>query len=38
VKLSAQRAGLPGNVLSFYIVPLEPAYKAGLPGHVPVID
>jgi len=36
VKLPAHRAGLPGNVLSFYIVPLDPAYKAGLAGHVPV--
>jgi hypothetical protein len=29
-------AGLPGKVISFYIVPLDPAYKAGLAGHVPV--
>ena len=29
------RAGLPGNVISFYIVPLYPAHKAGLAGHVP---
>jgi len=28
--------GLPGNVISFYIVPLYPAYKTGLAGHVPV--
>jgi hypothetical protein len=27
---------LPGKVISFYIVPLDPAYKAGLAGHVPV--
>jgi len=27
---------LPGNVVSFHIVPLDPAYKAGLTGHVPV--
>jgi hypothetical protein len=36
VKLPAHRAGLPGKVISFYIVPLDPAYKAGLAGHVPV--
>ena len=41
VKLSAHRAGLPGNVISFYIVPLYPAClptagKAGLAGHLPV--
>jgi len=35
MKLPAHRAGLPGNVTSFYIVPLDPAYKAGLAGHVP---
>jgi hypothetical protein len=42
VKLPAHRAGLPGKVISFYIVPpvvgsnrLDPAYKAGLAGHVP---
>jgi hypothetical protein len=29
-------AALPGKVISFYIVPLNPAYKAGLVGHVPV--
>jgi hypothetical protein len=27
--------GLPGNVISFYIVPLGPAYKAGLAVHFP---
>jgi hypothetical protein len=26
VKLPAQRAGLPGKEISFYIVPLDPAY------------
>jgi hypothetical protein len=26
VKLPAQRAGLPGKVILFYIVPLDPAY------------
>jgi hypothetical protein len=36
VKVPAHRAGLPGKVISFYIVPLDPAYKAGLAGHVPV--
>jgi hypothetical protein len=36
VKLPAHRAGLPGKVISFYIVPLDPAYKAGLAGHSPV--
>jgi hypothetical protein len=45
VKLPAHRAGLPGHASgeqnvskgSFvYIVPLHPAYKAGLAGHVPV--
>ncbi|MBM4350544.1 MAG: response regulator [Deltaproteobacteria bacterium] len=28
MKLSAHRAGLPGKVISFYIVPLDPAYPA----------
>jgi hypothetical protein len=36
VKLHAHRAGLPGNEISFFIVPLDPAYKAGLAGHLPV--
>ena len=45
MKLPAQRAGLPGhavasrmraNEMSFLIVPLDPAYKAGLAGHLPV--
>jgi hypothetical protein len=36
VKLPAHRAGLPGNEISFFIVPLDSAYKAGLAGHVPV--
>ena len=30
-------SGLPGKVISFYIVPLDPAHSAGLAGHVPVI-
>jgi len=42
VKLQAHRAGLPGKVISFYIVPLDPFYPArggtGLAGHVPVKD
>jgi hypothetical protein len=36
VKLPVHRTGLPGKELSFHIVPLDPAYKAGLAGHVPV--
>jgi hypothetical protein len=45
VKLPAYRVGLPGhavasrmraNEISFFIVPLDPAYKAGLVGHLPV--
>ena len=45
VKLPAQRAGLPGHAvasrmrakeISFLIVPLDPAVKAGLAGHLPV--
>jgi hypothetical protein len=35
MKLPGHRPGLPGNVISFYIVPLDPAYKAGLSGHSP---
>jgi len=35
VKLPAHRAELPGNEISFLIVPLHPAYKAGLAGHLP---
>ena len=38
MKLPAHRAGLPGNEISFFIVPLDPAYKAGLAGHLPVDD
>ena len=46
VKLAAHRAGLPGHASGeqnvskgnfIRIVPLDPAYKAGLAGHVPVI-
>jgi len=36
VKLSALKAGLPGKVVSFYIVPLAPFLKDGLVGHTPV--
>jgi len=36
MKLPAQRAGLPGNEISFFIVPLDLAYKAGLAVHLPV--
>jgi hypothetical protein len=35
MKLPAHRARLPGNEISFLIVPLHPAYKAGLEGHLP---
>jgi hypothetical protein len=38
VKLPAHRAGLPGNEISFLIVPLDPPYKAGLAGHLPAKD
>jgi hypothetical protein len=38
VKLPAHRAGLPGNEISFLFVPLDPAYKAGPAGHLPVKD
>ena len=35
VNLPGHRPGLPGKVISFDIVPLDPAGKAGLVGHVP---
>jgi hypothetical protein len=35
VKLHAHRAGLPGDKISFFIMPLDPAYKAVLAGHLP---
>jgi hypothetical protein len=38
VKLPAHRAGLPGKEISFLIVPLDPAYKARLAGHLPAIN
>jgi hypothetical protein len=34
VKLLGHRPGLPGKAISFHIVPLDPASKAGLAGHV----
>jgi hypothetical protein len=36
VKLPAHRPGLPGNEISFLLVRLDPAYKAGLAGYLPV--
>ncbi len=36
MKLPGHRPGLPGKVISFHIVPLDPAHRAGLAGHVPV--
>jgi len=35
VKLLAHRVGLPGNEISFFIVPLDSAYKARPTGHLP---
>jgi hypothetical protein len=35
MKLLGHRPGLPGNVKSFYIVPLDPAHSAGLAGSSP---
>ncbi len=35
MKLLGHRPGLPGNVTSLYIVPLDPANSARLAGHVP---
>ena len=35
-KLLGHRPGLPGKVITFHIVPLEPTCRAGLAGHVPV--
>jgi hypothetical protein len=37
MKLPGHRPGLPGNVISFYIVPLDPAYSART-GLLPVTD
>jgi hypothetical protein len=35
-KLPSHRAALPGKVITFYIMPPDPAYKARLGGHLPV--
>jgi hypothetical protein len=35
LKLFGHRPGLPGKVITFHIVPLDPACKARLAGHVP---
>ena len=35
LKLPGHRPGLPGKVTLFYIVPLDPAHRAGLAGHAP---
>jgi hypothetical protein len=35
MKLLGHRPGLPGNVTSFYIVPLDPVHSARLAGQVP---
>ena len=34
MKLPGHRPGLPVSVVSFHIVPLDPAYRLGLAGHV----
>ena len=34
MKLPAHRAELPGDAISFYIVPPDPAHSAGLAGHL----
>jgi len=36
LKLPAYRAGLPGNEISFHIMPFSPPIKVGLAGHLPV--
>jgi len=36
MKLPVCRTGLPGKELSFHIVPLDPAHKARVAGHLPV--
>ena len=38
VKLPADRAGLPGKEIFIYIVPLDPAYKTEVRGHVPAVQ
>ena len=35
MKLPDLRPGLPGNVISFYIAPLDPAHRARLAGRFP---
>jgi hypothetical protein len=35
MKLLGHRPGLPGNVTSLYIAPLDTVHSAGLAGHVP---
>ena len=36
LKLPGHRPGLPGKEIIVLIVPLDPAYRAGLAGHLPV--
>ncbi len=36
MKLLVHRTGLPGEEIFVNIVPLDPAYKAGLAGYLPV--
>jgi hypothetical protein len=36
LKLAGHRPGLPGDVISFYIVPLDPAQRAVFARHAPV--
>ena len=36
MKFPGHRPGLPGNVISFQIVPLHPAHSTELAGHIPV--
>jgi hypothetical protein len=38
LKLLAHRAGLPGKEIFIYIVPLDPAYKTEVRGHVPAVQ
>ena len=35
---TAGSAGLPGNDLLLIVVPLDPAHRAGLAGHAPVVE
>ena len=34
VRLTGHRPGLPGRIISFHIVPLDPACKAWFAGHI----